>query len=212
MLVDSVAWGRELNLSNFVNSCYQFKDIQGLPEVHRILIVGVGQGLDTTVLKWKGYDVTTFDIDAAFCPDFLGSVHDLHMFGDKQFDLVIASHVIEHLPIAYLDTALAELARVAQFALIYVPTAGRPVELRMSPGFADLRLSIVFDLYNWFLRPNPAKALFCGGQHYWELGRYGFSRRQLAKRLANHFEILRCYRNKDWLFSFNYVLRSKATK
>jgi SAM-dependent methyltransferase len=212
MPVDSDAWGRELNLSNFINTCHQFKDVQRLPSVQRILVVGLGQGLDTAVLRWRGYDVTTFDIDPAFRPDFLGSVHDLHMFADHRFDVVIASHVIEHLPIRYLDTALSELARVARFALIYVPTAGRPVELRVSPGFGGLNFSIVFDLYNWFIRPNPVKALFCSGQHYWELGRLGFSRQQFAKRISNYFEIIRSYRNKDWLFSFNYVLQSRAIK
>jgi SAM-dependent methyltransferase len=212
MPVDAKAWSQELNLSNFINSCYQFKDIQSLPDARRILVVGLGQGLDTAVLRWRGYAVTTFDIDRTFGPDVVGSVHDMHMFKDKQFDVVVASHVIEHLPPAYLDIALKELARVAYFALIYVPTAGRPVELRFSPGIRGFRFSIIFNLYNWFRSPDPAKALFCGGQHYWEVGRLGFSRRNLAERLNSHFEILRQYRNRDWLFSFNYVLRSKAAK
>jgi hypothetical protein len=212
MPVDAESWSRELNLSNFVNSCYQFKDIQSLPDVRRILVVGPGQGLDTAVLRWRGYEVVTFDIDTTFKPDVVGSVHDMHMFKDKQFDVAVASHVIEHLPPAYLDLGLKELARVAYFALIYVPTAGRPVELRFSPGIRGLRFSIVCNLYNWFRKPDPTKALFCAGQHYWELGRLGYSRRSLTKRLSYHFEILRQYRNRDWLFSFNFVLRSKAIR
>jgi SAM-dependent methyltransferase len=210
MPLDTKAWGEQLNLSNFINSCYQFKDVQTLPQARRILVVGPGQGLDTAVFKWRGYEVVTLDIDTTFKPDVVGSVHDLHMFNDKQFDVVIASHVIEHLPLAYLDIALKELARVAHFALIYVPSAGRPVELRLSPGFFSLKWTIVFYLYNWFRRPNPEKALFCSGQHYWEVGRLGFSRRSLARRLNKHFTILRQYRNQDWLFSYNFVLRAKV--
>jgi SAM-dependent methyltransferase len=212
MPVDAKVWGQQLSLSNFTNSYYQFKDIQSLTNPRSILIVGPGQGLDTAVLRWRGYKITTLDIDSTFNPDVVGSVHDLRVFDSKQFDVVIASHVIEHLPPAYLDMALRELARVAHFALIYVPTAGRPVELSFSPGVRGTRFSIVINLYNWFRRPNPKKALFCAGQHYWEVGRPGYSRRQLAKRVSSHFEILRQYRNRDWLFSFNYVLRSKATE
>ena len=32
-----------------------------------------------------------------FKPDVVGSVHDMSMFGDLQFDVAIASHVLEHL-------------------------------------------------------------------------------------------------------------------
>jgi hypothetical protein len=212
MPIDTKSWGQQLSVSNFVNTYYQYRDIQTLPPTRRILIVGLGQGLDTGLLKWRGYEVVTFDIDKTFGPDVVGSVHDLQMFSDKQFDVVIASHVLEHLPMAYLDSALGELARVANFALIYLPTAGRPVELRIAPGFGGLRWSIVFDVYNWFRRPNPTKALFCRGHHYWEVGRLGFWRRDIRRRLSQHFIVLQQYRNKDWLFSFNFVLKAKPLK
>jgi hypothetical protein len=213
MPIDTEAWGQQLNLSNFVNSCYQFKDVLSLPtSVKRLLIIGPGQGLDTAVFRWRGYEVVTLDIDATFHPDVIGSVHDLHMFGDKQFEAVLASHVIEHLPPSYLDNALRELARVAHFALIYVPIAGRPVELRISPTYRGKSLSVVVHLFNWFRRPDPAKPLFCEKQHYWELGRPGFSRRLLVRRINRHFLILRQYRNKDWLFSFNFVLQARVSE
>jgi len=209
MPIDTAVWARQLNLSNFVNSYYQYRDLQALADVRRVLVVGPGQGLDTAVLRWRGYDVTTFDIDATFRPDVIGSVHDMTMFSDQQFDAVIASHVIEHLPMAYLDKALRELARVARFALVYLPTTGRPIALSFSPGFRGLKWSLIFDVYNWLKRPNPNHPVFCGGQHYWEVGRYGFSRRKVARLLSQHFLILNKYRNKDWLFSMNFVLAAK---
>src|ERR1700758_4049693 len=121
MPVDRQEWSRKLNLSNFVNSYYQYRDLQRVGTCKKVLIVGPGQGLDKLVLKWRGYEVTTFDIDGTFQPDYLGSVHDLSQFGDGQFDAVIASHVLEHLPEPYLTPSLRELARVARYALIYLP-------------------------------------------------------------------------------------------
>jgi len=51
--------------------------------------------------------------------------------------------------VAYLDDALRELARVARFALIYVPSTGRPMGFEfLSPGFRGLRWSFVVDVYN----------------------------------------------------------------
>jgi len=113
MPVEREQWRDELNLSNFVNTYCQYRDLRRLPECRRVLIVGPGQGLDTQVLRWRGYEIATFDIDDTFRPDHIGSVHDLSAFGDRQFDAVIASHVLEHLAVPYLDSALQELARVA---------------------------------------------------------------------------------------------------
>jgi hypothetical protein len=208
MPVDREKWSRELNLTNFTNSYYQYRDLQALPGIRKVLIVGPGQGLDTQVLRWRGYDIVTYDIDATFAPDLIGSVHDLGAFEDGAFDAVIASHVIEHLPIAYLEPSLAELARVARYALVYLPVAGRSAQLRIRPGVFGLDLSFVLDMRNWFRKPDPNVALFCGGQHYWEIGRRGFSRRSVARRLSRHFEVVSAYRNHDWLPSMNFVLRS----
>jgi hypothetical protein len=53
MPIDRETWLKQLNLSNFVNSYYQFRDISDLRDVRKILIVGPGQGLDTEVFRWR---------------------------------------------------------------------------------------------------------------------------------------------------------------
>src|SRR6266540_4133711 len=90
-LPDREAWHQQLNLSNFINSYYQYRDVESLHPGRRMLIIGPGQGLDTQVFKWRGYDVVTLDIDETFSPDVVGSVHDLSMFPARRFDVAIAS-------------------------------------------------------------------------------------------------------------------------
>jgi hypothetical protein len=210
MPVDRAAWKRELHRSNFVNAFYQYRDLQACPGVQTVLIVGPGQGLDTHVLKWRGYRVTTFDIDQTFEPDHVGSVHDLSRFGVGEFDAVIASHVLEHLAVAYLDTALQEIARVGRYALIYLPVAGRHAQLRIAPGFRDLDWSFVADLFNFLERPDGVTARYCQGQHFWEVGRRGFSVNDVRRRFARYFHVVNAYRNPDWTPSYNFVLRSRT--
>jgi hypothetical protein len=209
MSVDREEWLRQLNLSNFVNTYYQFRDLQALATCRTVLIVGPGQGLETQVLRWRGYEVTTFDIDETFKPDHLGSVHQMGMFRDGQFDAVIASHVLEHLPEPYLEPALAEIARVGAFALVYLPVAGRHFQARLSPGFRGIDWSFIVDLFNYFHRPSGIVPRYCHRQHYWEVGMRGFRVRDLTARFAKHFELLETYRNRDWNPSQNFVLRSK---
>lgn len=212
MPLDRKAWKQELELSNFVNTYCQYRDLNSLENVRRILIVGPGQGLDTHVLKWRQFEVTTFDIDETFDPDHLGSVHDLSMFHTQQFDAVIVSHVLEHLPVSYLDQALRELSRVARYSLIYLPVAGRHGLLRFRLGLRGVAWSIAWDFFNPFHRPDGLQPRYRDGQHFWEVGMRGFRVRDLRARFQPLFKILREYRNYDWIYSYNFVLRSAAAK
>ena len=209
MPVDRERWLQHLDLSNFVNAYYQYRDVQRFEHCRTVLIVGPGQGLPTEVLKWRGYDVTTLDIDGTFRPDVVGSVHQMDMFRDRQFDAVIASHVLEHLAVPYLEVALRELARVAGNALVYLPVAGRHVQARLQPGFKGIDLSILVDVFNYLHRPDGLQAKYCARQHYWEVGMRGFRVRDLRRRMSAHFDVLDVYRNRDWNPSLNFVLRSR---
>jgi Methyltransferase domain len=211
MPVDREQWAQELHLSNFVNSYYQYRDLQRLKDCRKLLIVGPGQGLDTCVLKWRGYEVQTFDIDETFKPDHIGSVHDLSRFTDAAFDAVIASHVLEHLALPYLDRCLSELARVARYSLMYLPVHGRHVQLRMIPGFGGFDFSFIADIFNWLEKPDGLTQRYTSGQHYWEVGMRGFRVPDLIRRFSSHFEVLDTYRNRDWLPSQNFILKSRQS-
>lgn len=207
MPIDREEWGKQLNLSNFVNTYYQYRDLQLFKACGRVLIIGPGQGLDAIILKWRGYEVRTFDIDETFSPDFTGSVHDLSFFSDREFDVVIVSHVLEHLPELYLDVALKEISRVGKYALVYLPVHGKHVQFKVSLGSREY--SLIVDLFNFFKKTDGVTARYMGGQHYWEIGVRGYRVRDLTNRLSKHFKIIDSYRNKDWMPSYNFVLESK---
>jgi SAM-dependent methyltransferase len=210
MPVDREAWHKEIHLVNFVNAYYQYRDLQSCgADVRRVLIVGPGQGLDTAVLRWLGFEVLTLDIDETFSPDRVGSVHDLSMFRDAEFDAVIASHVLEHMAVPYLDRALEELARVARHALIYLPNHGRRAQVRLIPGFRGIDISLVAEFFNYFRKPDGITPRYMQGQHFWEVGMRGFRVRDVVRRLEKHFEVRKVYRNVDWPISRNFVCRSR---
>ncbi len=209
MPVDREQWAAELNLSNFVNAYYQYRDLQRFEGIKRVLIVGPGQGFSTQVLRWRGYHVTTFDIDETFHPDVIGSVHDMSGFKDKAFDAVVASHVLEHLPEPYLDSSLREISRVGRYALIYLPVHGAHTQIRLRSNFRDIDLSMILDLFNYFDSPDGVTPRYMEGQHYWEVGMRGFRKSDLVRRMSRFFHVLGSYRNRDWLPSQNFILRCK---
>jgi SAM-dependent methyltransferase len=210
MPVDRGQWGQQLHLCNFINAYYQYQDLSLCGCVKKILVIGPGQGLDTHIFKWRGYEVTTLDIDETFNPDVIGSAHDLSRFEDHSFDVVIASHVLEHLAVPYLDQCLSEFARVGVYALIYVPVAGRHFQYRIKFDLKGIDGSFVFDLFNYFHKPDGVTARYCQGQHYWEMGMRGFTARALRERFSRHFKVIDSYRNKDWNPSHNWVLGPKG--
>ena len=208
MPIDREEWATQLGLSNFVNAYYQYRDVEGLAAGRRVLMVGPGQGLETAVLRWRGYQVTTLDIDSTFSPDVIGSVHEMPMFEQGAFDVVIASHVLEHLADPYLDTALSELSRVGRFALIYLPVAGRHLQARALPRSDGRELSVILDLYNYWHRPDGITPRYRSGQHFWEVGMRGYRVADLVQRMGKYFDVLKHYRNIHWNASRNFVLRS----
>ena len=88
--------------------------------------------------------------------------------------------------------------------------AGRHFQLRLKMDLKGIDLSLIFDLFNYLHRPDGLSARYCQGQHYWEQGMRGFTARALRSRFSSNFHVLRGDRNRDWLPSYNWILRSNV--
>src|SRR5262249_55465803 len=133
-------------------------------------------------------------------------VHEMKVFSDGQFDLVIASHVLEHMSFALLDAGLRELSRVARFALVYLPFAGRHIDLSVAlPRELHLRLN----LPPFWHVPSPELPRLAACQHFWAIGVWGVTKGTIRQAMGKHFAVLDSYQNPHWLVSMNFVLRSR---
>lgn len=192
---------------SFLNVYNQMSDVLSIVRRRRIenpkiLIVGVGDDLLKIILKEKfGYTIKTFDIDADLKPDFVGSIDEIDTVILEKFDVIVCAHVLEHLPFEYFAKSLEKMKNISSYSIIYLPIAqfGFRLKFELFPVFSK---SINF-LSTWFFKVHKFD-----GQHYWEIGTKGYPLPFIRRVMRKHFKIENEYNAKNWMYSYNFVLKS----
>jgi len=141
-----------------------------------VLEVGIGNGIVCDALGNLGFSVTTLDIDPALRPTVVGSVTKMP-FPAASFDFLLVAEVLEHLPFEDFSRALSEIHRVtARYAYVTLPHAGAV--------FLDVcELPLLPHLQLFFKLPFFWSRHVFNGEHYWELGKRGYSVRRIRREI-----------------------------
>lgn len=165
----------------FVSYYYQLAEVLALnPDT--VLEIGVGDGVFRDYIK-NNTDISYTSVDVAgdLHPDVIADVTKLP-FRDGAFDVVCAFEVLEHIPFERFESALKELARVSKGAVILsLPHFGPPVKFLLKMPFLP---EISFSFKIPFAREHRFK-----GQHYWEIGKKGYSVKRIRGILEKYFKI-----------------------
>lgn len=164
-----------------------------------VLEIGPGAGHTTWLLRQWGMNVTTLDYDAAITPDIVGDVTNMPC-ESKSYDCVLAAEVLEHIPFTEFEKALSELKRVSRGYVI----------LTLPAPFAGLSSLLNFSGLN-------TKNLYLGlpywirhkfdGEHYWELGKRGYSIWRIRRILKQQgFRIANEFRPAPSLYCYFFIL------
>lgn len=154
-----------------------------------ILEIGVGNSLVCNYLKQRGFKVTTLDIDERLNPDKVGSVLTIP-FSEGSFEVVACYEVLEHLPFEDFSKALKEIYRVSRLhAVLSLPDSTRAYRLDVQiPKIGEFKMLVPFP---WLKAP----AHRFDGQHFWEIGKAGYSLRKVIDEIRRTgFEIKKTYR------------------
>ncbi len=191
------------NLERFISYHHQIDFARKLSPKN-ILEIGVGNKTVSNYLKNNGFKVTTFDLDKKLEPDYVGDLRELP-FDDNSFDLVMCCEVLEHLPFSEFEKALSEIKRVSKKnAIISIPNSSKIVGIHFKfPGmfflFHKPLLSFIFSI------PFPIKHKF-DGEHYWEIGKKGYSLKKVMNKIRKHFKIKKSMRLKLNTYHHFFVL------
>lgn len=167
-----------------------------------ILEIGVGDKVFGSYIK-ENTSITYVgaDYDSTVSPDIVADVLALP-FKDNEFDLVCLFEVLEHLPFEKFDQALKEIARVSnKHVLISLPHFGPSLKLSFKiPFIPEVRIA--------FKIPLPIKHEF-NGQHYWEIGKKGYSIGRIRAVLKKHFILKSDFVPFENQYHHFFVLESK---
>jgi ubiquinone/menaquinone biosynthesis C-methylase UbiE len=140
------------------------------------------------------------DLDPELKPDVVGDVTNL-AFSDSSFDCVMAAQVLEHIPFEEFAVAVGELARVSKKYVIVTlpaPLVGLTAVLNI-PTVSPVGFGVGVPCY--------VKHRF-DGQHYWEVGKRGFSVRRIRQEITKQkLEIVRAFRPALSLYCYFFVAK-----
>lgn len=173
-------------IDRFISYYFQIELVKNLKK-GAILEVGIGNKTLTNYLSQNGFKVICCDFDANLSPDFVVDIRDLP-YPDETFDIVLAFEVLEHIPWEDFEKALGELARVTKNDVI----------ISLPYSSASFGIVVHFPLIQKLLKRPFVEIFFArlpyffrrhkfNGEHYWEIGKRGFSLKKIKKILAQHF-------------------------
>ncbi len=194
-----VLGGRVFSYAHQIDSVLSF-------EPRSVLEVGIGPGMVCAALRAMGVDVTTIDIQPELHPDIVGSVTDLPL-SDHSVDVALCCQVLEHLPFDQFGVAIAELARVADRAIV--------ISLPDITPHYEIRVRLPRVRWSWRgtrrapLPEGRPEQAWANDGHYWEIGFPDTPLKRIEETIcAGGLSVLRTWRVSEYPFHRFFVIRS----
>lgn len=179
-----------VNKNRFISCYYQLRYIYDI-NPKNILEIGVGCDLLKKFLR-DAISYKTLDCNKLLKPDIVGDVLKLPL-KDNTFGLVVCFQTLEHLPFSEFERALKEIARVSRKdVLISLPYSSTSLYLEAKlPFLKDKILRLGVRIPHFFRKHS------FDGQHYWEVGKKGYSIKTIKKSLEKFFNVKEAFNPTD---------------
>ena len=187
------------DLARWSSYYYQIDEVLCV-EPESVLEIGAGnKTLECYIESNTDIEYKSLDIAQDLQPDIIGSI-DAIPLSDRSFDVVCAFEVLEHLPFDKFERSLSEIDRVAKkYAIISLPHFGPPIKI-------NFKFPFLKEVKCHFKIPYPRKHEF-NGQHYWEIGKRGYSPKKIRGILSKYFKIEKEFVPYENQYHRFYVLR-----
>jgi len=170
-----------------------------------VLEIGPGSKIVTNYLRGIGIKVLTVDINENLDPDIICSVTELSSCIRRKVDTVLCAEVLEHIPFEYFEKSIKEIWNVTrQNAIISLPEGVATLRINLRPPMMrefNIALSIphMYEILNVPIWKD----------HYWEIGRGGYSLKKVSSILSKYFMIKNTYRVPENPYHRFFILKKK---
>lgn len=181
---------------------YQVREIISLAPVS-MLEIGSGDGfLKRFIEGATAISYLSLDVAADLRPNIVGSAESIPL-RDGAVDVVVACEVLEHLPFDKFEKTLREMGRVSRHhVLISLPHYGPKLKLSVKlPRLKEIRFARKLAF--------PKRHVFYG-EHYWEIGKQGYSLSKVRGILKSIFTIEKDYIPFESQYHHFFLLRKKV--
>lgn len=183
---------------------YQTKEICSRSDISSMLDIGPGSDFLKNILSVHAPQVRyeTLDIAVDLQPDYIGSATSIPL-ADNSFDVVSAFQVLEHIEFKDFEPALQEMKRVSKrYVFISLPHNVPTFDFQFKvPGFKR---------FSFALKIPWGRTHVFYGQHYWEVGKKGYSARYILSIFKRHFEVIDEYVPYENQYHHFYILKKRA--
>ena len=188
--------------NRFISYWHQIREVLKT-NPKKVLEIGIGNSTVTNYLKMQAIEVVTVDIKKDLNPDYVCSVTDIDKyFKEYSFDTILCAEVLEHIPFEDFGRALNKMHKIVKnYVIISLPHFG--INFRFSfkiPLRKERNLLIKI--------PLPIIHKF-DGEHYWEIGKKGYSLNRILKIFSKFFDIEKEFLVPETPSHHLFVLRKK---
>lgn len=153
-----------------------------IPNEQNILEIGGGLSINKFLLSKESYNIKTADIDKSLQPDYEMDLFDIFSIDDYNYNWILAFQVLEH--IEYED--FLEFLKISSLnkkkLLISLPYVGITIKFAFYMSlYGERKIEFIFRIPLFF------KEHRFNGQHYWEVGKKGYSVNKIKQDISNYY-------------------------
>ena len=199
-------FGEYVNVDRWNSYYYQLKEVMA-SDGKDVLLIGVGDGIVSDLLTKFGCNVTTFDFDEKLNPDVVGSVTSIDEILDNKYDVIICCQVLEHIPFDMFAKTVERISKCVKDdgeVILSLPNHYLRWNFRINiPKLPEANAQILSPRlfqHNWDVKKDG------NGEHYWEIGAKGSSRKKIRNILKKYFNIKKEFLPDGNMYHIFFVL------